>query len=214
MTGRIVSLIGLLLLCLGFFLPLGPQQKETGVHILLPVLRGQAHWTWLPVCGFVLFPFLALPTVVLQRFLHGNRVGTALSIALFGISVVSVGGLGYWKIHMLREWTLLVRQIAPAPYYCHGGGDAILAVGSILMASVAVPIWFVLTSAPVFRAPISLLFYGLAGVLFYGLAQFVSLAAFGHWVSLVGSVLVAVGALTEIILIVRARRQGAEGGKA
>ncbi len=200
MTGRIISLIGLLLLCLGFFLPLG----GFGVHIVLLALRGGAHWTWLPVCGFILFPFLALPAVVLQRFLHGSRVGTALWIAFFGICVVSVGGLGY-RVTRMVGWALWAR-----PDYYHGVGLVILAVGSILLAGVAVPIWFVLTSRAVFRVPITLLFYGLAGVLFYGLAQFVHVAAFGHWVCLVGSVLVSIGALTEIILIVRARRQGAE----
>ncbi len=212
MASRMISLIGLLLLCLGFFLPLVPGHRETGVHIVLPVLRGGAHWTWLPVCGFILFPLLALPAVVFQRCLHGSRVRTALWIVFFGICVVSVGGLGYWRIHMLEEWTIQIRQLPHMRHYHHGAATLILAVGSILLAGVAVPIWFVPTSRAVFRVPITLLFYGLAGVLFYGLAQFVSGVAFGHWVCLVGSVLVSIGALTEIILIVRVRRQGAEGG--
>ncbi len=197
--GRVVTILGLALVCVGFFL--SSESWGSDLFQFGPLLT---------VLAMMALPFASLLAAVVEPLLSGRSfwkgVGTLFCCAVLAIVFLQAAQVALVAATYLR--------CGPEPRGVVLG----LAAGLMLAAS-PVAVWFVLTAHARYRIPIALAYYGGSGFGLYVALELWRVFFRNPGQELRASVLllptgacalVLAGAIIEIIQVARARKRQAE----
>jgi len=214
---RRTAFSGIVLLCVSFFLP---QVRGCGVAVVPARETLATRGAFLFGLGLpFLMGFVALLIAVLWHIAGSRRARGHLAAVACAVTALMLGlGVGMLVVEFASSIMLLILDAGVSPLvafqsFVRGGlsGEVMMPCTLLgacaLLVECAVVLYVWVGSRPAFRMPVCLLCVSLSSLVYFlFVGRFVCPAAYGLWLSVLACVLMAVGALGEILVALPACR--------